>query len=100
MIRKRPWPLIILVILLASGCVRVLPGEAGFGDKIRILVLNANELQVNPGGEDIRIKREGSGRVRVNGRLRDLPLRFTASKDFVYLNGKPFRGVKIGRAHV
>lgn len=92
LLKKRPWPLIILVIFLASGCIRIIPGEAGYGDKIRILVLSANELQINPGGEDIRIKREGSGRVRVNNRLTSLPLRFTPSKDFVYLNGKPFRG--------
>ncbi|MDO8426058.1 MAG: SpoIID/LytB domain-containing protein [Deltaproteobacteria bacterium] len=93
MMRKRPWPIIILLVFLAFGCVKILPGEAGYGDKVRILVLKgANEFEIRSEGGTIEVRSEGPGRVMVNGRLRELPLKFTARNEFVYLNGKPFRG--------
>lgn len=93
MVRKRPWWLIILIVLSVSGCVRA-NSQAGYGEKIRVLVLKGvRSLEVR--GSDrgtLQIKREGYGSVKVNGRERNLPLRLSPQKEFVYLNNKPYRG--------
>lgn len=65
-------------------------------ERIRVLILN-NVSRVTVSGAregsrfDVVLKR--GGRVTVNGSNRSLPLRFTQSGDFIYVNDKPYRGI-------
>ncbi len=91
--RRKPWWLVILVFLCASGCIRVPSGQAGYGDKIRVLVLNGiSSLNIKNGTDTLKIRKEVPGTVLVNGREKSLPLRFYPDKEFIYLNGRPYRG--------
>ncbi|MBI1910989.1 MAG: SpoIID/LytB domain-containing protein [Deltaproteobacteria bacterium] len=93
---KKSFRLLILfvVVIVLAGCIKTVSGQAGYGDKIRILVIKGVK-EVNIKGSDrgsLEIRRSGYGSVAINGRGRDLPLRLTPQSDFIYLNGKPFRG--------
>ncbi|MBI5644379.1 MAG: SpoIID/LytB domain-containing protein [Deltaproteobacteria bacterium] len=91
--RRRPWPLIFFIVLCVSGCIRIVPGQAGSGEKIKILVLSALS-SVNIRSSDrgsLEIKKE-DGLIKVNGNEKALPLRLLPMGDFIYINNKPFRG--------
>jgi stage II sporulation protein D len=85
---------ILLLLLSISGCIRAVPGNAGDGDKIRVLVLNGAEsvsLRGVGSGAALDIRRDGRG-VTVNGHAKTLPLRFEPEGEFVYVNNRPYRG--------
>lgn len=89
---KTPKWLLIFLILFASGCVKAVPGQAGSDNRIRILVFkDAPSLEVRSAGGTFDIKKDPSG-VKVNGKPKKLPLRFSPKGEFIYLNGRPYRG--------
>lgn len=92
--RKRPLWFAFLVLLGISGCVRAVPGQAGYyGDKIRVLVLGGvSSLNVKVGRNAWRVKIAAPGAVLVNGKEKLLPIRFYPEKDLIYLNNRPYRG--------
>jgi len=92
--KKRPLWFVFLVLLGFSGCVRALPGQAGYyGEKIRVLVLGGvSSLNVKIGGNFWRVRATSPGYVLVNGREKRLPIRFYPEKDLIYLNNRPYRG--------
>lgn len=92
--KKRRWLLILFIVVCISGCLRIIPGEARGGDKIRILVLNGpTTLNIKSSDRgSFTIKREGPDEIRLNGRLKELPVRIYPKGEFVYVDGRPYRG--------
>ncbi len=90
--KKSPLFILLLVILLA-GCVRVPTGNAREDYTVRVLVFKSvDALSVRGSTEgDLRIKAAGNG-VEVNGRNESLPLRLNPAGEFIYLDGRPYRG--------
>ncbi len=83
----------LLVFLLFSGCMRAVPGQAGNGDRIRVLVLSdIGSLNVKVGENVWRVMAGARGTAIVNGTERRLPVRFYPEGDFIYLNNRPYRG--------
>ncbi|MBI5237162.1 MAG: SpoIID/LytB domain-containing protein [Deltaproteobacteria bacterium] len=91
--RKRPWLLIYMIVFCMSGCV-IVPGQAEHGEKIRVLVLKGSkEFDVSGSREGaLHIRKDPYGAVKVNGTTEGLPLRLHPEGEFIYLNGKPYRG--------
>lgn len=92
--KKRRWLLILFIVVCISGCLRIIPGEARGGDKIRILVLNGpTTLNIKSSDRgSFTIKREGPDEIRLNGRLKELPVRIYPKGEFIYIEGRPYRG--------
>lgn len=92
--KKRRWLLILFIVVCISGCLRIIPGEARGGNKIRILVLNGpTTLDIKSSDRgSFTIKREGPDEIRLNGRLKELPVRLYPKGEFVYVEGRPYRG--------
>lgn len=93
MLRRRRW-LIIVAIIFFTGCVKVVPGLAGYGDKIKVLI-SRGAIAVDIRGVedgDVEVRKSPGTRVRVNGRERSLPIKFYPRKDFIYVNNRPYRG--------
>lgn len=93
-LKHRPWRLVILLVFLVSGCLRTVPGQAGYGEKIRVLILKeAPSLEVK--GTDrgsLVIRFSGAGEARVNGKTKALPLRLFPDNGHISVNGRPYRG--------
>lgn len=93
-LKERPWRLIILLVFLISGCLRIIPGQASHGEKIRVLILKGPpSLEVK--GTDrgsLIIRDAGTGFAKVNGKERRLPLRLLPDGGQIYVNNRPYRG--------
>ena len=92
--KDRPWRLIILLVFFVSGCLRTVPGQAGGGEKIRVLIMKgvpSLELKGTDRGSLV-IRDEGAGTARVNGKQRPLPLRLFPDGGQIFVNGRPYRG--------
>ncbi len=86
----------LLLLLFASGCIRAVPGNAGQGDTIRVLVLDGVQAVSIKGsslgdGEQVDIKMLDEG-AEVNGSPVQLPLRLEPAGEFIYIGGRPYRG--------
>jgi len=86
----------LLLLLCVSGCIRAVPGNAGEGDTIRVLVIdNAQAVSIKGAsfgaGEPLDIRMDGAGAM-VNGSLAQLPLRLEPAGEFIYIDGRPYRG--------
>jgi stage II sporulation protein D len=93
-IKDRPWRLIILFVFLVSGCLRTVPGQAGGGERIRVLIMKgvpSLELKGTDRGSLI-IRYSGAGTIRVNGKQRALPLRLFPDGGHIFVEGRPYRG--------
>lgn len=93
-IKDRPWRLVVLLVLFVSGCLHTAPGQAGHGERIRVLILKdvpSVELKGTDRGSVI-VREAPGGAVAVNGRERRLPLRLFPDGGQIYLNGRPYRG--------
>lgn len=92
--RKRSRFFVLLLLFFIGGCIRAVPGSAGDGDRIRVLVLNGAESVSVRGvgsGAVLDIRRDGGG-VAINGRAEPLPLRFEPEGEYIYINNRPYRG--------
>lgn len=93
LMRNRPWWLIVLLVLSITGCVRIVPGLAGHDDKIRVLIFKGVSRIDIKGSDRGSLEIRGSGgEVRVNGKVRSLPLRLHPEDEYVYVNSRPYRG--------
>lgn len=67
------------------------------GEKLRVLVLSGRKtIRVNGAkgtGSGVNITRLSATTARVNKKTIELPVRLAPTKEFVYLNGRPYRGV-------
>ncbi|MEK7773874.1 MAG: SpoIID/LytB domain-containing protein, partial [Deltaproteobacteria bacterium] len=92
--RKRRWAQGIFVILCVSGCVRALSGQAAPGERIKVLVLKDAQPMEISGAKDgfLQIGKGPSGAVMVNGGDKAAPFKAVPRDEFLYLNGKPYRG--------
>lgn len=93
--RKRHWALVVLVVLCVSGCVHVVSGRADGVEKIKVLVVqDARSIEIRgDSGGAFQADKGPSGVVRINGADRAAPVRVAPRDEFVYLNGKPYRGI-------
>ncbi len=82
--------------------VRVRPdrnalAELEGGEKLRVLVVNGRKtIRVNGAegtGSGVNITRVSDTQAKVKRKVVDLPIRLTPVKEFIYLNGRPYRGV-------
>lgn len=93
-LKERPWRLIILFVFLVSGCFKTVPGQAGHGERIRVLIMKGvPSLEVK--GTDrgsLIIRDAGAGLAKVNGKERRLPLKLLPDNGQIYVNGRPYRG--------
>jgi stage II sporulation protein D len=108
MLKKQPMVLGLFAALLLCGCVAVMrapdsspdtpsysPPESGVS--IRVLVLKGQRTVEIEGAKgpypETRITApRGGGLARVNGELKRLPLSFTPAREFIRVNGRPYRG--------
>jgi len=93
-LKHRPWRLVILLVFLVSGCLRSVPGQAGHGERIRVLIMKevpSLELKGTDRGSLVIRASEG-GQVRVNGKVRSMPLRLLPGNGHIMVNGRPYRG--------
>lgn len=92
--KNRRWLLILFIVVCISGCLRIIPGEARGGNKIRILVLNGpTTLSIKSSDKGaFTIKREGPDMIKLNGRLKELPVTVYPRGEFIYIDGRPYRG--------
>lgn len=89
--KRRP----LLITLLAFFLLAASVCRAGSGGRnIRVLVLKGEpSLTVRGAGESpVEIKAEGSAPASVNGKKAALPLKFSPEEEFLYINGRPYRG--------
>jgi len=91
---NRRWLLILFIVVCISGCLRIIPGEARGGDKIRILVLNGpTRLSIKSSDRgSFTVKREGPDMIKLNGRLKELPVKVYPKGEFIYVEDRPYRG--------
>ncbi|MBI5826147.1 MAG: SpoIID/LytB domain-containing protein [Deltaproteobacteria bacterium] len=92
--RKRQWALVVLLILCVSGCLRVVSGRADGVEKIKVLVVqDARSIEIRgDSGGAFQADRGPSGAVTINGTDRAAHVKVAPRDEFVYLNGKPYRG--------
>ncbi|CAG0929450.1 hypothetical protein PLCT1_01054 [Planctomycetaceae bacterium] len=93
-IKDRPWRLVVLLVLFVSGCLHSAPGQAGHGERIRVLILKgvpSVELKGTDRGSVI-VRETPGGTAAVNGRERRLPLRLFPDDGQIFVNGRPYRG--------
>src|SRR3972149_6545848 len=90
--KTRPGRLVDALLLLLAGCLHTVPGQAGYGEKVRVLIAKSSsfDLRATDRG-DLNIKREGTG-ILVNGRRKTLPLRLHPEGEFIYIGNRPYRG--------
>ncbi|HEY4707108.1 MAG TPA: SpoIID/LytB domain-containing protein [Thermodesulfobacteriota bacterium] len=91
-LKTRPWRLVYALLLLLAGCLHTVPGQAGYGEKVRVLIAKSSsfDLRATDRG-DLHIKRDGTG-ILVNGRRKALPLRLHPEGEFIYIGNRPYRG--------
>ena len=93
MIKRSPL-CFLLLLLCVSGCIRAVPGNAGQGDTIRVLVLDGVQAVSIKGSSlapQLDIKTDGAS-VLVNAAPAQLPLRLEPAGEFIYIGGRPYRG--------
>jgi len=100
MIRRSPLFFFLILILCVSGCVKAVPGNAGQGDTIRVLVLDGVKAVSVKGSSLARLLRisAADGAVLVNDSIEQGPLRLTPADELIYLDGRPYRGTLVVRA--
>ncbi|HXI09468.1 MAG TPA: SpoIID/LytB domain-containing protein [Thermodesulfobacteriota bacterium] len=78
-------------LLFAAAC------QAGQGAKtIRVLVLKTDSLTVTGAGEPaLEIKSGRNGAITVNGKSVFPPVRLAPAEEFLYMNGRPYRGASV-----
>lgn len=84
--------LIYALLLLLAGCLHTAPGQAGYGEKVRVLISKSGSFDLR--GTDrgtVHIKMDGNS-VLVNGRRKSLPLRLYPEGQFIYIGNRPYRG--------
>lgn len=94
---KRSPLFFLLLLLCVSGCIRAVPGNAGQGDTIRVLLLNGVPSVSVKGSSlsgqlDIRMV---DGAAVVDGSSVQLPLRLEPAGEFMYIDGRPYRGALV-----
>lgn len=88
--KRRPFLITLLAFLLAASVC-----HAGSSPRsIRVLVLKGEpSLSVKGAGESVvEIKAEGGASASVNGKKAVTPLKLSAAEEFLYVNGRPYRG--------
>ncbi|CAG1066355.1 hypothetical protein BAC1_01964 [uncultured bacterium] len=91
--KDRPWRLAVLLVFFVSGCLHTAPGQAGHGERIRVLIMKGvPSLELKGTDRGSLVVREAAGTVRVNGRQNSLPLRLFPEGGQIFVNGRPYRG--------
>lgn len=94
-LKDRPWRLVVLLVFFVSGCLHTAPGQAGHGERIRVLIMKGTaslELKGTDRGSLI-VRDAAAGYARVNGKQRPLPLRLFPEGGHILVNGRPYRGI-------
>ncbi|OGP19691.1 MAG: hypothetical protein A2054_07820 [Deltaproteobacteria bacterium GWA2_55_10] len=90
--KSRPCRLIYALLLLLAGCLHTVPGQADYGEKVRVLISKSSSFDLRGTDRgDLHIKRDGAS-VLVNGRRKALPLKLYPEGEFIYINNRPYRG--------
>lgn len=85
--------LAVLCVIAAAGCAVAPSTRTTDGEPIKVRVMDGvKELTISGPSDTLRIEWVGGGRITVNGSEVSVPAAYAPKGEFIYLNGRPYRG--------